>query len=279
LETVRLVDVGARDGIDLRWAPYYAALDVIAFEPDEVECDRLNAASWPYAVTHLPVALGAVNGVEATLRVCRSPGCSSLLQPNRALRGEFAYAANMDVTKEVPVTLSRMDAVVRWQPDVMKLDTQGTELDILRGAGELLDETLAVELEVEFKPQYEGQALCAEIDTFMRSEGFQLRGLRRTYWRNDAQFTHPFGGQLIHGDALYFRADKMDCPKGHIIAAAYKQFDLLARFGVHDLIPRRPALARALSRLLAGYPNRELRRFVDSLRPANADDWHDPDFF
>jgi FkbM family methyltransferase len=279
LETIRLVDVGARDGIDPRWAPYYAALDVIAFEPDEVECTRLNAASWPYVVTHLPVALGAENGIEATLHVCRSPGCSSLLHPNRALRGQFAYAANMDVVKEVPVTLSRMDSVVRWQPDVMKLDTQGTELDILRGAGELLKETLAVELEVEFIPQYEGQALFADVDVFMRSQGFQLRGLRRTYWRNAAEFTHPFGGQLIHGDALYFRPDKMDCPKGHTIAAAYKQFDMLARFGVHQLIPKRPALVRAVSRLLAGYPNRELRRFADGLRSANADDWHDPDFF
>ena len=279
LETIRLIDVGARDGIDTRWAPFYSVLDVIAFEPDVIECARLNAAKWPYAVKHIPVALGAENGLTSTLFVCKSPGCSSLLRPNLALVTEFAYATEMEVVKEIPVALFRMDSIVQSQPDVIKLDTQGTELDVLKGAGDLLRGTLAVELEVEFVPQYVGQALFADIDEFMRSQGFQLRGLRRTYWRNAAQYVHPFGGQLIHGDALYFRPERMDCPKGHIVAAAYNQFDMLAQFGVRHLIPRRSAVVRALSGLLTGFPNRELRRFVDKLRSADASNWHDPDFF
>ena len=113
----------------------------------------------------------------------------------------------------------------------------------------------------------------------MRQQGFLLRGLRRTFWRSAGQQLHPFGGQIVHGDVLYMNMARMNCQKGHAILAAYRQYDLLARYGATHLIPRQPLLVRAASRLLGGIPNRELRRFVDRLRPANAPDWHDPDFF
>lgn len=279
MERIRLVDVGARGGIDARWKPFHSFLEVIAFEPDADECSRLNTLSWPYAAKWLPAALGAADGESATLHICRQPGCSSLLVPNDSLCRDFAYGPSMEVVKSVPILLSRMDSVVSDQPDVIKVDTQGTELDVLKGAGALLDRTIAVELEVEFIPQYQKQALFSDIDLFMRAHGFLLRGLRRSYWRNDARFTHPFGGQLIHGDVLYIRPEMIDSPKGHAILAAYRQYDLLAKFGAQALIPAESTLIRILGQMLSGYSNRELRRFVDRLRPANASDWHDPDFF
>src|SRR5690606_12808403 len=118
------------------------------------------------------------------------------------------------------------------------------ELSILQGAGDLLSGATAVELEVEFAPMYEGQALFAEVDTFMRSKGFMLRGLRRSLWREKASTSHPFGGQLMHGDALYLRMEDLNTPKGYIILAAYKQYDLLAKFGATHLVPEDPLLVR-----------------------------------
>ncbi len=279
MDRLRLVDVGARGGIDARWKPFYSSLDVIAFEPDVDECVRLNNSSWPYSVEWIPAALGAVDGQAAMLRICTQPGCSSLLIPNDALCRDFAYGSNMKVVKELPLTLSRMDTVVSKQPHVIKIDTQGTELEVLKGAGALLDETIAVELEVEFVPQYLDQALFSDVDAFMRGRGFWLRGLRRSYWRNQAQFTHAYGGQLMHGDVLYIRPNRMASSQGRVILAAYRQYDLLAKIGAHEFIPPEPTLVRLLSKMLSGKPNRQLRRFVDRLRPANASDWHDPDFF
>ncbi len=279
MERIRLVDVGARGGIDARWKPFHSILEVIAFEPDADECSRLNTFAWPYAVKWIPAALGAADGERVTLHICKQPGCSSLLVPNDSLCRNFAYGPNMEVVRSVPLVLSRMDSVVGVQPDVIKVDTQGTEIDVLKGAGALLDKTVAVELEVEFIPQYREQALFSDIDLFMRAQGFLLRGLRRSYWRNDARFTHPFGGQLIHGDALYIRPEMIDSPKGHAILAVYRQYDLLATLGAQTLIPRESTLIRILGRMLSGYSNRELRHFVDRLRPASASDWHDPDFF
>lgn len=186
----------------------------------------------------------------------------------------------MEVVGELPMTLRRMDAVSGdFTPDVLKIDTQGTELDVLRGAGHLLDSVLAVEMEVEFVPQYLGQALFSEVDQFMRQQGFTLRALRRSYWRTKADHKHSYGGQIMHGDALYLRPERMNCQKGHVILSAYRQYDLLANFGASHLIPGTSLGIRIASRLLSRYSNRELRRLVDSLRPADATDWHDPDFF
>jgi len=280
MERVRLIDVGARNGIHERWKPFYDRIDVRAFEPDSAECDLLNKRSWPYPIQFLPIALGANDGERATLYLCRQPGCSSLLHPNLKLCDGFAYARNMEVVGQYPLVLSRLDTVcANFPPDVLKIDTQGTELSILQGAGNLLDITLAVELEVEFIEQYTGQPLFADVDSFMRSKGFMLRGLRRDYWRNHASYRHAYGGQLIHGDALYLRPAAMNSPKGHVILAAYRQYDLLASLGASKYIPKEPWTIRVLGKLLSGYPNRELRRFVDRVRPATASDWHDPDFF
>ncbi len=276
LTTLRLVDVGARGGIDPRWAPFHSCLDVIAFEPDPIECAALNARSYPYRISHLPVALGAANHQSATLHITRAPGCSSLLTPNQEMCGQFPFGEYMQVVKSVPVTVERMDSVVTEQPDVMKLDTQGTELHILQGAGALLDDTIAVELEVEFVEQYVKQPLFADVDAFMRSKGFQLRGLRRTYWRAKAAHSHSAGGQIIHGDALYFRPQRLRSPQGLAILAAYRQYDQLAAYGRADLIPHPGRWHELLGRLSA---NREMRRFIDKLRPATVTDWHDPDFY
>src|SRR5258707_15700586 len=56
--------------------------------------------------------------------------------------------------------------------EFLKLDTQGADLDILRGAGPLLDGCLGVEVEVMFAPLYDGQPLFADVDSYLRSRGF-----------------------------------------------------------------------------------------------------------
>lgn len=279
-DTIRLIDVGARGGIDRRWTPHYSKMEVMAFEPDPTECTALNTRPFPYSVRFLPFALGAADGQQATLRICKQPGCSSLLQPNTEFCKQYFYGPAMEVVDELQVTLHRMDTVCKdFVPDVIKVDTQGTELDILRGAGKLLDDAMAVELEVEFVPQYLGQSLFSDVDSFMRQQGFMLRGLRRTNWRATGDHVHPYGGQIVHGDALYLRPGSLNSPKGHRILAAYRQYDLLTHFKATSLIPRESVAVRFASRLLRGFSNRELRRLVDRLRPAAATDWHDPDFF
>lgn len=316
-ERLRFVDVGARGGIDERWRPFHGLLQVLAFEPDPEECSKLNgsASRMPYPIQFVPKALGAIDGEQASLNICKQPGCSSLLQPNLELCRAYPYGANMEVVKTWPMTLHRLDTVAAengFAVDVIKIDTQGTELGILCGAGRLLSNMLIVELEVEFVSQYVDQPQACDVNLFMRQQGFVLRGLKRTYWRRTPREGWPRstrGGQLLHGDALYVNskldshdagASRITILKGLIALAAYRQDDLIL-----DLLSLpHPALAdlseaqrRTLAGMLigkppsgirkllsgftsaAGYSNRQMRRWVDELRPAGAADWHDPDFY
>jgi hypothetical protein len=58
--------------------------------------------------------------------------------------------------------------------DAIKLDTQGSELDILRGAEKALQHCTLIIVEAEFNPLYEGQPLFCDIDRFLRDRGFAL---------------------------------------------------------------------------------------------------------
>lgn len=316
-QRIRLIDVGARSGIADRWNRFTTMLEVIGFEPDPEECERLNAANAgaPYPITFLPFALGAVDDAAATLYLCRQPGCSSLFRPNLDLVARYPYGHNLEVVGTYPMTLHRLDTVLTSRqlalPDAIKIDTQGSELDILRGAGALLREIPIVELEVEFVEQYLGQPLFADVDTFMRGAGFTLRGIRRTSWRRAAAGAgwpqSSRGGQLIHADALYINDGLLERPAAVTTAqmfrilvclSAYRQDDLclhllsrphpaLAHWSEADrqriarlLIPRQASVfARVLSGIRASQSSMDIRGWVDSQRPKSATDWNDPDFY
>jgi len=93
-------------------------------------------------------------------------------------------------------------------PDFLSLDTQGSELDILRGAQTTLhDQCVALATEIEFHPMYEGQALFSGIFDFALSHGFYFAGF--TYLQEISPKRMPIGarakGFLAFGDALFLR--------------------------------------------------------------------------
>ena len=68
----------------------------------------------------------------------------------------------------------------------LKLDTQGTELDILKSGSRLLPAVQAIYVEAAFQPFYCDQPLFADVDSFMRANGFVLFALNRTAIRRHA---------------------------------------------------------------------------------------------
>ncbi|MBK7400938.1 MAG: FkbM family methyltransferase [Myxococcales bacterium] len=176
-----VLDVGARWGVDEAWYALDPLARVVGFEPDPVECARLNATIGASdkrdAATFVPVALGGSKG-QAQLHVTREPGCSSLLPPNRALVARYPALDVMSPVSSLSVEVTTLAewANERGSTDVafMKLDVQGAELDVLRGAGATLDRCVGLELEVEFMPLYEGQPLFGDLDVFLRARGFSL---------------------------------------------------------------------------------------------------------
>jgi len=169
-------DVGARWGAYPEWDVLEDRVRIVGFEADAAECERLNKEASPN-VTYIPVALGRDTS-SAVLFITQEPACSSLYPP-RALLADRSRPLN--IIRQVGAVDVELIPLDNWiensgelAPDVLKLDTQGSELDILIGATEALKTVELIDVEVEFNPIYEGQPLFSQVDAHLRSAGFEL---------------------------------------------------------------------------------------------------------
>lgn len=261
-QRICIVDVGAADGLAKRWRPIAPALRVFAFEPD-ARSDASGDSRLGAEVVVVDRAATAVE-CEAELYLTRKPRCSSLLPPNRDVVDRFPAADRYDVVGRHPVACTTVDAaLVRAGAtmDFIKIDTQGAELDVLRGAEQSLDTCLGIEVEVEFQPLYRGAAVFREIDEWVAARGFELFDLRRTFFpRADAPADAPQSkGQIVFGDALYFR-DWRTLPDRHaVITLAI----LLLAYGFADVVTE---VAKRCALLHDG-DRTGLQRLCGSLQP------------
>ena len=61
-----------------------------------------------------------------------------------------------------------LDKFKKKSPDLIKLDTQGSELDILKSlSSKQLDEVIYIEIEAEFIELYKNQPLFRDIDLYL----------------------------------------------------------------------------------------------------------------
>jgi FkbM family methyltransferase len=221
-----VLDIGARGGVGDAWFRLAPLAAVVGFDADPAECERLNWRVPPSRrERYLPLALGAVAGTT-TFYQTRGPGSSSIYPPDQDLAERYLYLYDHAEIGWELLSVTTLDAWARAEGDpevsFMKLDTQGSELDILRGGKRTLRSCLGLELEVEFAPLYRGQPLFADLDTYLRGLGFELWHLdnlvhspeRRSAARppttiadcDDQIETSRAGkGRLLWGHALYFR--------------------------------------------------------------------------
>ncbi len=122
----------------------------------------------------LPVAAAAEDG-EAELVVSRADDSSSLLPMTALQTSTFPGTGEASRTT---VSTARLDGLLDpahvARPTLLKIDVQGTELEVLRGASGLLSEVDEVFVECSFAELYRGQALAGEVIDFLHGSGFAL---------------------------------------------------------------------------------------------------------
>ena len=213
------IDVGARGGVHSLLSPIASITAVLGFEPDEAACREVNetfaAGGSPWAsLKVLPVALSNDAG-EATLYRCTAATNDSLLPVNQA----FSRRYKMDKfgqTGQTALRTQSLDSVLFGQlageshwGELIKLDTQGTEFEILKGADRTLRErTIALFVEVEFCQIYQDQKLFSELEMLLRGYGFSFYGFHSTHERSCKLLDKKsFLGRerLLHADAVFFK--------------------------------------------------------------------------
>lgn len=121
-------------------------------------------------------ALGAVEEARA-LHVMKSDLFTSMLAPDA---GEVPHLAAMNTVVETcEVRTRRLDDVLAGhfgsevpEPLFLKVDTQGFDLEVLKGAPETLRRTAAVQLEASVLPIYRQMPDMIEALSMLRASGF-----------------------------------------------------------------------------------------------------------
>jgi FkbM family methyltransferase len=144
-----------------------------------------------------PYALGAEAG-RPTMRISRSDDSSSLL---RATARQLEAFPNSVEVGGIEVDVRRLDDVVSRgdlrAPVLMKIDVQGAELDVLRGASQVLPHVQQILVECSLVELYAGQALLDDVVQFAREFGFRVI--------NVSAPTREPGGRPLQCDVLFSR--------------------------------------------------------------------------
>jgi len=201
---------GARGEVRNRLTAALPRARFLGFEPDEKAHERLSRNPAP-GHTYYNTAVGGREEAR-TLYLTREPACSSLLQPDADFFGQFTDCAQqIEVVEQRRVETVSLNNFLPGAGatgvDFMELDTQGTELEILKGADHLLAAgVVGLKIEMEFSALYEGQPLFGAVDEYLRSFGFMLFDLTRNRYRRAAMARDlTTRGQLLWGDAIYLR--------------------------------------------------------------------------
>lgn len=197
-----VVDVGANTGqfgMMLRENGYRGR--IVSFEPLSVAREQLlkvsrNDLLWEVASQ---AAIGSEGG-EIEIHIAENSQSSSvldMLDSHVSAAPESCYVGN----ERVPI--QRLDSLLpnylhRDSVPFLKIDTQGYEDRVLKGASGILDRIVGLQLELSLVPLYEGQRLFDELSKQVTTLGFEL-------WSISPVFADPQTGRLLQADATFFR--------------------------------------------------------------------------
>lgn len=198
-----LFDVGANVGqyaAQMREIGYLGRM--VSFEPLPEAYQALTTrakhdATWE-AVN---LALGDVD-TTATINVAGNSQSSSLLA---MLPRHAAFAPDSAYVDEVEVTVRQLDGIYKdyyrlGEQVYLKLDVQGYEQNVLKGASLFLQHVVGVQMEMSLVALYEGERLIDEMIRYMDAEGFKLMSI-------EPGVCDPQSGQMLQADGVFFRTE------------------------------------------------------------------------
>jgi FkbM family methyltransferase len=182
-----VIDVGANVGqsIDL----FRRTLNVpriFSFEPNPDLARRLHEKYAAKGVTIEAMAAGSHVG-QSKFVVLENHELSSVLELDRGSDNPFSDTPVMQV---ISVPITTLDAYVRGNGiahvDLLKIDTQGFDLQVLCGAGNILRNCMVdtILVEVNFLSLYKEQGSFGEVERLLAKSGYGLLTLYEINRRN-----------------------------------------------------------------------------------------------
>jgi FkbM family methyltransferase len=194
-----VLDVGANRG---QWT---AALrshgyrgQVLSFEPDSKAYEALESVAGRDAAWNvIRAAVGSSLGV-AKLNAASDSAVSSFLSPTTAYIRRNPGGATARIETVPIVRLDSMSEILTSiGPLFLKSDTQGWDLEVLRGLGSVAERVVAVQVELSVRPIYSGGSDHLEVIEQLRERGFVPAG----FFTVDRDASH----RLVEYDGVFIR--------------------------------------------------------------------------
>ena len=145
-------------------------------------------------------AMGDSLEKDAVMHVTQNIGSSSLLQPTKNAN-EFWKGSPLSVEKKVKIKITTIDKYCQKKKikkiDILKIDVQGNEIKVLKGAKRMLEEKKIklIFTEISIAANYEGQSEIDEVIRFLRSNKYRIFNFFKMKHKN---------GKLIECDVLFY---------------------------------------------------------------------------
>lgn len=194
-------DVGANSG---QWARTIRSLgyrgNIVSYEPLSDAYRALHAqarrdGSW----TAINVALGEYPQ-SAVIHVAGNSQSSSMLEMlpvHREASPQSVYVRDETVRMETLAMAVTAHAPGN-DPIFVKIDAQGYEGRVLKGAAQAVGRVAAMQVELSLVSLYDGEPLIEEMIAYMRDLGFVPSSFEPNFWSKD-------GGRVLQVDGLFIR--------------------------------------------------------------------------
>lgn len=198
-----VLDVGASDGVSgkmLRDHGYRGK--IISFEPLSLAHEKLSrvANDDPLWTVAPRMAIGEENGYSV-INVSGSSTSSSILgilPRHLASAPEAAYVSQEKIPIRTLDSLWGSIILSDYKSMFLKIDVQGYEDRVLRGAEKTLKEARGIQIEMSLVPLYDGQMLFDALYERIKEYGFGLQGLFHVYSEAES-------GRMLQFDGIFFK--------------------------------------------------------------------------
>lgn len=194
-----IFDVGAYVGkVTAAYKKAFPRSTIYCFEPFADSFQRLSRSCQDASIYAHQLAFSDREG-KATLHLNTDASCNSFLPRPQ---GDFKHCSDSSrKTGEIQVETTTLDifctGVGISNIDILKLDVEGSEVKVLKGASEMLTghAIRLIYAEAMFIPHYEGGCMFHELTAFLNLHGYTLFNL---YHLKSAR-----NGQLRWGNAIF----------------------------------------------------------------------------
>ena len=187
-----IIDVGAADGTPGLY-DHFPEADLLLIDPLEEHVPALREISRKHAKARIAIGAAGAHAGEIAINVYpdRLTGSSCMVDP-----------CCVGGPRRVPMITLDEECSARSLrgPYLVKIDTQGFELEVLRGASGVLADTEIVILEVSFFRLFTSNPIFSEVVLFMAERGFEMYDLL-------GYSTRPLDGALAQADVVFARRD------------------------------------------------------------------------